>query len=131
MATRRFCPPGQFKGGFFQDFVFQADEPGRLTYPAVNFALVQSHVFGAEGDILVDSFLKKLVFRVLKHQTHLEAGGAGALLALPDVLPLEQNLAGGWLQQAVQVLDQSGFARAGAADDAQVFSPVGGKIHVY
>lgn len=37
---------------------------------------------------------------------------------LPDVLTLKQHLAGGRLQQAVEMLDERGFTGAGVADQA-------------
>lgn len=67
--------------------------------------------------------------RVLEHQPHLEPGLTSALGIRPDVLPLEEHLAGGGLEQAVEMLDQGGLARAGVADDAQVFPGVGGEVH--
>ena len=124
-------PAGELKGGLLQRFVGQTHEGGGGAHPAVNLRLVQSHVSGTEGDILIDGFLKQLVFRVLEHQAHLEPGGPGALFGLPDIPALEQHPARGGLQQAVEVLDQGRFARAGPADDAQVFAAIGGKIHVH
>ena len=67
---------------------------------------------------------------VLHVTAHLEAGLAGALLALPDIPALEEDAAGGRFEQPVEVLDEGGFARAGVADDAQVLPGVGGKVHV-
>ena len=122
---------GQLEGGFFQHVLPQPNKLGGLAHPAVDLPLVQPHVFGAEGDILIDGLLKELVLRVLKHQSHLEAGLAGALLALPDIPALEEDAAGGGLEQPVEVLDEGGFARAGVADDAQVLPAVGGKVHVH
>ena len=122
---------GQLKGGFFQHVLPQPNKLGGLAHPAVDLPLVQPHVFGAKGDILIDGLLKELVLRVLKHQSHLEAGLAGALLALPDIPALEEDAAGGGLEQPVEVLDEGGFARAGVADDAQVLPAVGGKVHVH
>ncbi len=112
-----------------QHRVLEAHELGGLPHPAVDFPLVQPHIFRAEGDVLVDGFLKELVFWVLEHQPHLKAGLAGALLGLPDVLALKEHPAGGGLQQAVQVLDEGGFPGAGVSDDAQVFPPAGGEVH--
>ena len=121
---------GQLEGGFFQHVLPQPNKLGGLAHPAVDLPLVQPHVFRAEGDILIDGLLKELVLRVLKYQSHLEAGLAGALLALPDVPAVETDHAGGGLQEPVEVLDQGGLAGSGVADDPQILSPVGGKIHV-
>ena len=107
-----------------------AHEFGGLADPAVNLPVVQLHVFGSECDVLIHRLLKELVLRVLEYQAHLEAGLAGALLALPDILPLKENPAGGGLQKAVQMLDQGGFSRPGVTDNAQVLPPVGGEVHV-
>ena len=120
---------GELKGGLFQLVVPQSHEAGGLPHPAVHLPLVQPHVFRAEGDVLVDGLLKELVLRVLEHQPHLEPSLTSALGIRPDVLPLEEHLAGGGLEQAVEMLDQGGLARAGVADDAQVFPGVGGEVH--
>ena len=74
-------------------------------------------VDGAEGDVLVHRLLKQLVLRVLEHQPHLEADVPDLLRLRPDVLPMEQDLPRRRPQQAVQMLNQGGFAGAGVADD--------------
>ena len=122
-------PAGQVERGFFQNAGLQPHEPGGLAYPAVDFVLVQPHVFGAEGDVLIHRLLKELVLRILEHQPHLAPHLPGALLALEDVRALKQHLSRGGLQQAVEVLDQGGFPRASAADDGQIFAGGGGKVH--
>ena len=48
--TRFFLAAGQVKGGLVQNLLFQSHKTSCLTHPAVNLALVQPHVFGAEGD---------------------------------------------------------------------------------
>ena len=122
---------GELEGGLLQHLVLQAHKLGGLPYPAIDLPRVQPHIPGAEGDVLVYRLLKQLVLRVLEDQPHLEAGLPGALLGFPDVAPFKQDPAGGGLQQAVEVLDEGGFARAGVADDAQVLSAVGGEVHVH
>ena len=102
MATLRFCPPDR---GFLQDGGLQPHEPGGLLHPAVHLIGVQPHVFGAEGDILIDGLLKKLVFRVLEHQPHLAAHLPGAPLARPDIPAVKEHLPGRGPEQAVEVLD--------------------------
>ena len=76
-----------------------------------------SLISGAESDVLVHCFLKQLIFRVLEHQTHLEANLPDLLRLRPDILPPQQDLSCRWLEQTVQMLDQGGFAGAGMADD--------------
>src|SRR5699024_10360702 len=92
---------GEFKGGALQQFIPQTHEMGGLPDPAVDLLLGQSHVPGTEGDVLVDGLLKELVLGILEHQTHLEAGLTGALLGLPDVLSLKEDLPAGGLEQTV------------------------------
>ena len=54
------------------------------------------------------------------------SGSSRDLLGLrPDILSLTEDLAGGGLQQAVEVLDQGGFAGAGVADDAHELARAG------
>ena len=48
----------------------------------------------------------------------------GQGLVGPDVLPLKEDLPAGGLGQAVEMLDEGGLARPGAADDAQVLAGV-------
>ena len=121
---------GELKGGLVQLVVPQAHKVGRRPHPPVDLLLVQPHVLGAEGDVLIHGLLKELVLRVLEHQAHLEPCHPGALGVGPDVLSLEEHLAGGGLEQAVEVLNEGGFARAGVANDAQVLPLVGGKVHI-
>ena len=89
-----------------------------------------SLISGAESDVLVHCFLKQLIFRILEHQTHLEADLPDLFRLRPDVLPPQQDLSCRWLEQTVQRLDQGGFAGAGMADDPQEFSLVHIKAHV-
>ena len=95
----------------------QAHKLGGLPYPAIDLPRVQPHIPGAEGDVLVYRLLKQLVLRVLEHQPHLEADVPDLLRLRPDVLPMEQDLPRRRPQQAVQMLNQGGFAGAGVADD--------------
>src|SRR5699024_5828764 len=90
----------------------------------------KAHVMGSKGDVFVDRLLKKLVFRVLKHQSHPEAGLPGELLVAPDIAAVQQNLPGGRLQKAVEMLDQGGLPRPGVADDAHEFSPLDGEVDI-
>ena len=102
---------------------------GGFPHPAVDLRLVQPHIMGTEGNIFINSLLEKLVFRILKHQPHLKAGGPGGGLVRPDVFAPEQNLAGGGLEQPVQMLDKSGLSGTGPADDCQIFPFISGEIH--
>ena len=121
---------GQLKGGLLQLLIPQAHEARGLPHPAVHLGLVQPHVLGAEGDVLIDGLLKQLVLRVLEYQPHLEPGLPGGLGVAPDVGPLEEDLSGGGLEQSVEVLDQGGLARPGVSDDPKVFALIGGKVHI-
>ena len=78
-------PAGQVEGGFLQHPRLQPHKPGGLAHPAVHLVLIQPHVLGAEGDVLVHRLLKELVLRVLEHQPHLEAGLFGDLGVGPDI----------------------------------------------
>ena len=76
----------------------------------VDLRRVQFHIRRAEGDVLVYRLLKELILRVLEHQPHLKADLPDLLGLRPDILSLKEDLAGGGLQKAIQVLDQGGFA---------------------
>ena len=108
---------GELKGGLFQLVLRQAHQGRRFPDPAVDLVPVQAHVAGTVGNVLVHRFLKQLVLRVLEHQPHLEADVPDLLRLRPDVLPMEQDLPRRRPQQAVQMLNQGGFAGAGVADD--------------
>ena len=48
----------------------------------------------------------------------------------PDVLAVQKDLAGGGLQQTVELLHQGGLTGAGMSDDADELSPVYRKGHI-
>ena len=89
--------------------------------PGAGFRLLvrEAHVFGAEHDVLEHRLLKELVFRVLEHHAHLEAHRPDFLGLGPDVLAVQQHLARGGPQQAVEHLDEGGLAAARVADNPQ------------
>ena len=101
---------GELEGREFQHFVPQAHEMGGLADPAVDLLLRKSHVPGAEGDVPVDGLFKKLILRILKDQSYLKAGLAGPLFILPDILAVKEDLTAGGFEQAVEMLDEGGFA---------------------
>ena len=108
---------GELKGGLVQLIVPDAHQAGGLPDTAVQLLPGLALVDGAEGDVLVHRLLKQLVLWVLEHQPHLEADVPDLLRLRPDVLPMEQDLPRRRPQQAVQMLNQGGFAGAGVADD--------------
>ena len=130
MATRRFCPPDSSKGDFpaCPPATQQTGRPrapggrppsrpapcfwGRRRYP-YRWSPQRAGTPGTEIPVPPGS------------------GSGGCALALPDIPALEEDAAGGGLEQPVEVLDEGGFARAGVADDAQVLPAVGGKVHVH
>ena len=87
-----FLPAGQIKRRFFQLLIRNADKARRTKHARADLLLGKPHVFGSEGDILKDRLFKKLILRVLEHQTHMEPEPARELRILPDVLSLEQDL---------------------------------------
>ena len=121
---------GEFKGRLIQMLVPETHQPGGLPHGVVQLLPRFPLISGAEGDVLIDGFLKKLVLRILEHQPHLETDGAYILRLGPNVLPLQQNLPGRGLQQTVHVLNQGGFPRAGVADDTQELPRFHGKTDV-
>ena len=85
-------PAGEVKGRFLKLFVCNADKARRTQHARADFLLGKPHVFGSEGDILKDRLFKKLILRVLEHQTHMEPEPARELHILPDILSLKQDL---------------------------------------
>ena len=102
----------------------------RFTHAAVDLFFVKAHVGRAVGNILIDGFFKKLIFRILEHQSHLKTHLTDLLRLGPDVLPVQIDMAGGGLQQAVEMLDQRGLAGAGMSDDAHKFSGHHRQVHM-
>ena len=74
--------------------------------------------------------LKKLVLRVLEHHAHLEPHLADLFGLGPDVFAVEQHLAGGGPDEAVEHLDEGGLPAARVADDPQKLPLADGQGHV-
>ena len=110
---------GQGEGGLLQHVGAETYGLHRLADTAVDLPVVKPHVFGAEGHVLIDRLLEKLILRILEHQPHMEAHLTDLLGVGPDILPVQVDVAVRRLQKAVEVLDEGGFAAAGMADDAQ------------
>ena len=123
-----FLPAGEVKGGFFQQILADANEARRPADPGIQLIACDPLIFGTECNVLPTGFLKKLVFRVLKDQSHTAANGVREFLVLPDILPLEKHLTGRWLQKPVQMLDQGGFSGACVTDHAGQFPRAKGQI---
>ena len=121
---------GQLEGAALQIFLRQAGEGRRPAHPPGDLLLAQAHVFGAESDVFINRLLKQLVLRVLEHQTHRKANLADVLPLGPDILAVQQHLAAGGLQNAVEVGDQGGFAAAGGPDDAHKVALFHREAHV-
>lgn len=75
-------------------------------------------------------FPQKLVFRILKYQSHTETGLPGEILVAPNTFSVQQYFAGGRFQQAVQVLNQGGLSGTGMPDDSHKLSALNRKIHI-
>ena len=75
---------------------FKADKIGGFMHPAVDLLLVQPHIPGAEGDVLVHRLLKKLIFRILKNNTDLRTQFLFLVAIRCDILIVKINFAGGW-----------------------------------
>lgn len=84
----------------------------RFTHTLVYLCRAQSHVLGAEGDIGIHRLLKKLILRVLEHKSDLVADILSRDFVGIYVLAVNGYLAGGRLEQSVQVLDKCRLARA-------------------
>ena len=101
---------GQVKGRLVQHIRIHAGKVSRTQNPLPDLVLLQAHVFRAEGDILKDRILKKLIFRVLEYQPHAKPRRTGGQLVLPNALAVQEHVALRGLEQAVEMLDQGGFA---------------------
>ena len=90
---------GQLKGGFLQICRVDAHHSGGLAHPFLDLLVRKAHVGRAESHIFIDRLLEELVFRVLEHQTHLEAEFPHLLGVGPHILSVDVYLTGGGLQQ--------------------------------
>ena len=114
---------GQLKGAAFGIFlIIQMNAFHGITNPLINFGSGQSLVFRAESDILRNGLLKKLIFRILENQADPLTQGTTIDMLTVQVLTVNQNLAGGGLEQAVEMLYEGRFTAAGMADDPDKFS---------
>ena len=122
---------GEVKGGLLQMLLGHPHKGRRLPDPPLDLLRRQTHVLGAKGNVLVHSLFKKLILRVLKYQADMKPNASGKGLVAPDVPPVEENLPGRGLQQAIEMLNQGGFSGAGVSDDVPMNSPpLHGKAHM-
>ena len=96
----------------------------------VDLRLVQPHVLGAKGDVLVAGLLEQLVLRVLEHQTRQEAEISYLFRLGPEVAAINDDLAAGGLVQSVHMGDEGALAGAGGSDDAHEIALFHLKAHV-
>ncbi len=80
------------------------------------FFWTKALVLWAKADILEHIHLEELVFRILEHQSHLAAQIFPGKSVAPDVFPVITDFSPGGAQQAVEQLDQRGFAAACMSD---------------
>ena len=99
-------------------------------HPPVDLGLVQPHVSGAKGDILIACLLKQLVLRVLEHQTGEETEFPDLFRLGPQVAAIDDDVTAGGFVQTVHVGDQGALAGAGSTDDAHKVSLFHLKAHV-
>ena len=84
--------------------------------PFFNLFFGKSHVFRAEGNILSNSFFKKLVLGILENKADFKTESSDILGVCPKVFSADKNLAGGRLNKSVKVLNKGGFSGTGVAD---------------
>ena len=89
--------------------------------PFIDFCRRQPHVLWAESNILCDGLFKELIFRILEDKTDFLAQKPAVCMLAVEILSVNQDFSGSWLQQAVQVLDQGGLAGTGVADNSDEF----------
>ena len=69
--------------------------------PRVKLPARQTHILRTISYILGDRFLKKLVLRILKHNTDLKPYIADIHILPPDILAVNENQSRGRLHQTV------------------------------
>ena len=123
-------PAGEVERRLFQQGLVHTSESGRAQHARTDLLFTQAHVLRTERDIAVNGLFKQLILRILEHQPDTEAALPRCFLVLPDVRPVQQDLAGRRAQQAVQMLDERRFAGAGVPDDAEELPLFHGEAHV-
>ena len=103
----------------------QTDKGSGLVDPAINLIRGQLHIFRTKSNILINCLLKELILRVLEYQPYVELCLADRLLALPDILSVEQHLTRGRLEQPVKMLNQGRLARPGETQLSFLVSRMG------
>ena len=84
-------PARELEGAFFQKFGPQAGKFGGLCHPLADLLFPKAHVFGAEGDVLINGFLKELVLRVLEDQPDVETDLPHLAFIRPDILAVDED----------------------------------------
>ena len=100
-------------------------------YPFFCFLFAAAQIFGAEGNILGHSFLKELVLRILENHAYGMALGHCFLRLGCQIHAVNGHLAGGRMDEAVQVLDEGGFAAACMTDNTDKLSRLDGEADIF
>ena len=107
---------GQLQRRLIEQILANANKPCRFADTLVHLLSLQLLIFGTEGDISIDRLFKQLIFRILEHQTNLEAHVAGGNFSGKNILSFIVHSATGGLQKPVQMLDEGRFPRACMTD---------------
>lgn len=84
----------------------------------VDFFFIQPHIFRAEGNVLIDGFLKQLIFRILENKANAESNIVRNLFRFKDVLSAKRHGPCTGLQKSVQMLYKGRFAGTCVPDNA-------------
>ena len=82
----------------------------------MNLLRRQPQIRRAECNILIYCHFKQLIFRILERQTNPSAHLLQLCLILMDIFAVQQNFTRRRRNNAVQMLNQRGFSRAGMPD---------------
>ena len=93
------------------------------------FLFPYAHVLNAEGDVLFNAFLKKLIFGVLEYHAH-KLSSLHALLFIRHVEPIDVYGAAVGLKKAVKLLHKRALTAAGMAYEPQKFAILYPKAYV-
>ena len=105
-------PSRKLKRRFFKQLLAYSRCGSCGVYTLFYFILRKAHVFRSECNILIHGFLKKLIFRILKHQSHHFAHLFQIRSGLCYITAVYNNSPRGRRYKCVKMLNKSGFSRA-------------------
>ena len=126
-----FLSSGQLKRRFFIIAFIQPYMLQSLFRALLTFFRRKSLILWSETDVGKNVCLKQLMFRILKHQSHMTAQFPEVVAFLPDILPVVINVSRGRPDQPVEMLYQRGLSAAGMTDHSDKLTVLDFHRHMF